>query len=265
MKEKDLEKCLDNLIIKGLIQEAEQDNAEFEAAMRYMSDEDFLALISEPAEVPATIDRLFEKDIMLSRENPVMMSSDIAFGASSVFEDDSTDDWDEWDDFDRPAPTSVPEKSETPRNGWKVWAAAIASVAAILLIVLIPAYREMETRLCESALLASATYMAPSRDGDDIATMPKEEVKALLPELKMQYSASLKREEGVEYMVTPENKETEYYYLISNPQEAGMELVQAYLRLNMKGDAVELLRQLSDKYGNSEFGYHCMKLLEILE
>ena len=41
MKEKDLDKHLDNLIIDGLIKEAEQDNADFEAAMRKMSDEEF--------------------------------------------------------------------------------------------------------------------------------------------------------------------------------------------------------------------------------
>ncbi|MDE6691866.1 MAG: hypothetical protein K2K05_00595 [Muribaculaceae bacterium] len=41
MKEKDLEKNLDNFIIDGLIKEAELDDAYFEAAMRKMSDEEF--------------------------------------------------------------------------------------------------------------------------------------------------------------------------------------------------------------------------------
>ena len=49
MKEKDFDKHLDNLIIDGLIKEAEQDNADFEAAMRKMSDEDFEELIYESA------------------------------------------------------------------------------------------------------------------------------------------------------------------------------------------------------------------------
>lgn len=48
MKEKDLEKNLDNLIIDGLIKEAEQDNADFEAAMRKLSDEEFDELINKP-------------------------------------------------------------------------------------------------------------------------------------------------------------------------------------------------------------------------
>ena len=48
MKEKDLDKHLDNLIIDGLIKEAEQDNADFEAAMRKLSDEEFDEMIYEP-------------------------------------------------------------------------------------------------------------------------------------------------------------------------------------------------------------------------
>lgn len=45
-KEKDLDKHLDNLIIDGLIKEAEQDNADFEAAMRNISDDDFESIIA---------------------------------------------------------------------------------------------------------------------------------------------------------------------------------------------------------------------------
>ena len=42
MKEEDLKKNLDKIIIDGLIKEAEQENADFEAAMKKMSNEDFL-------------------------------------------------------------------------------------------------------------------------------------------------------------------------------------------------------------------------------
>lgn len=259
MKEKDLEKCLDNLIINGLIQEAEQDNTEFEVAMRKMSDEDFLALIYDTVEDNTKPSLNFNKDIIYDKEKHKDITAAVSCCASEGFADNSYEDWDE-----RDAPQSSKSIIRMPaQNGWKIWAAAIASVAAILLIVLVPAHMDMNSRLCESALVASATYMPPSRGGDDIVTMPKEEVKALLPELKMQYSASLKKEEGVRYMKTPEEKE--YYNLISNPEEAGMELIQAYLRLNKKEKAIEVLRQLSDKYKDSEFGEHCNKLLEILE
>ncbi|MDE6479372.1 MAG: hypothetical protein K2L45_03805 [Muribaculaceae bacterium] len=262
MKEKDLEKCLDNLIIKGLIQEAEQDNAEFEAAMREMSDEDFLSLICETSEVSTDSGILAEKNIVLARKDSVAMSSDIAFSMSGEFEDNSSD---YWDFFGIPEEEHIPEKPEMRQRGWKIWAGAIASVAAILLLVFIPAHREMDSRLCESALLASEAYMGPSRGGGDILTMPKEEVKAMLPELERQFSASLKRDEGIRYMETPENKDSEYYLMFSDPQEAGLALAHAYLRLNMKEKAIEVLRQLSDEYGDSEFEDHCKKLLEILE
>ena len=41
MKEQDLNKHIDNIIIKGLIREAQQDDADLEAAIRKISDEDF--------------------------------------------------------------------------------------------------------------------------------------------------------------------------------------------------------------------------------
>lgn len=47
MKEEDLKKNLDKIIIDGLIKEAEQENADFEAAMKKMSNEDFLELIMD--------------------------------------------------------------------------------------------------------------------------------------------------------------------------------------------------------------------------
>lgn len=48
MKEKDLERSIENLIIKGLLKEAEQENADFEAALRKMSHEDFMDLLDAP-------------------------------------------------------------------------------------------------------------------------------------------------------------------------------------------------------------------------
>lgn len=49
MKQKDFDRIIDNLIINGLIKEAEQDNADFEAAMRNMSDEEFAEMTGTPA------------------------------------------------------------------------------------------------------------------------------------------------------------------------------------------------------------------------
>lgn len=47
MKEKDFDSHIDDLIIDGLIKEAEQDNADFEAAMRRITDEEFFEIIME--------------------------------------------------------------------------------------------------------------------------------------------------------------------------------------------------------------------------
>lgn len=264
MKEKDLEKCLDNLIVKGLIQEAEQDNAEFEAAIREMSDEDFLALIYDTVEDHSRAAISLEKDIVLANKESVEMSSNIAFSMSGVFEDNAAD---EWDDFDLPAAASVPEKSEMPQKGWKIWAAAIASVAAILLLVFIPANREMDSRLCESALLVSESYMGPSR-GSDIPTMPKEEVKAMLPKLEKQYSISIKQREqsmGIVGEQTGDSDDIEYYIQNMTSQEAGLDLVQAYLKLNQKDKAIEVLHELEANDENPEFRDYCRKMLEILK
>ena len=45
MKEQDLNKHLDNIIIKGLIREAQQDDADLAAAIRKISDEDFERIV----------------------------------------------------------------------------------------------------------------------------------------------------------------------------------------------------------------------------
>ncbi len=268
MKEKDFEKCLDNLIIAGLIKEAEQDNADFEAAMRNISNEDFLSLIYEGAtkEDAASFEPKSETPVY----NHLMSDDLIPLGAEPMFSR---------------APIRMSErkqeeiskciadgftehkiaKPESKPSNWKLWVGAIASAAAILLIVLIPAVHSMDAKLCESALLASSTYALPSR-GMEIASLPKDEVKSMLPEIKQQYDATMK-DDGRKFAYGETIKELpEGYYIASaDPREAGMELVQAYLKLNEKGKAIEVLRELSEKYRDTDFGNHCKSLLEILE
>lgn len=48
MNDKDLNKNIENLIIKGLIKEAEQENFDFQVALRNMSHEDFMDLLDTP-------------------------------------------------------------------------------------------------------------------------------------------------------------------------------------------------------------------------
>ena len=218
MKEKDLDKCLDNLIIKGLIREAEQDNADFEVAMRKISDEDFLAMTYDTAD------------------------------------------------------ESVAKTTMSGNKGWKIWVAAIASVAAILLIVFIPAYREMNSRLCESALLISEAYVGLSR-GVDISSMQNDEVDAMLPELEKQYDISVKqsmklhREQSMAIAgeQSVDMDDIKYYISPVSLRDAGMELLQAYLKLNQKEKAIETIRELAEAVDDPEFKDYCRKMLEILE
>lgn len=264
MKEKDFEKCLDNLIIDGLIKEAEQNNADFEAAMRQMSNEDFLALIYDNVSLPAFASytcKSITRPVLRERNSEKIVSnSPIQLPKGQILTETSPS----IEECSGGRPTM---ESEQKRKNWKPWVAAIASAAAILLIVLIPVYNNVNSRLCESALLASSTYVTPSRGGDDvdIASMPKAKVESMIPKLQEQYTSLLQE---VEMAVADEPEEVvteEYYVETSNPMEVGMQLVQAYLRTNQKAKAVELLRELSNRYENSEFGNHCMKLLEILE
>ncbi len=99
----------------------------------------------------------------------------------------------------------------------------------------------------------------------DIATLPKAKVLSMIPKLHEQYEL-LEPEEEMYVLDEPEEVVGEEYYIEATDQkEAGMQLVQAYLRTNQKAKAVELLHELADKYADSDFGDHCKKLLEILE
>lgn len=255
MKEKDLEKCLDNLIIKGLIQEAEQDNAEFEAAMRNMSDEDFLALIYDTVEEPTIVMEnesiINEKQHMDCARRPIMLSKAQRVSGN-------------WDERDAPDAQDIPKKSNIGQKGWKVWTAAIASVAAILLIVFVPAHTDMNSRLCESALLATNAYISPLK-GIEISSMEKNEVKNLLPELEKQYSISTEKSKGILSAQIKENSDSSYYLENVSPREAGIDLVQAYLKLGMKDRAVKVLHELESNDEDPDFREYCQKMLEILE
>ena len=262
MREKDLDKFLDNLIIRGLIQEAEQDNAELEAALREMSEEDFLALIYDAAEEPAAAAMSIEKEMALKdmiSMNTTPSRISLRKANRVVYE------YAEWD---APTPLNKPETTKNRQKAWKIWAGAISSIAAILLIVFIPAHMDMNSRICESALLASEAYMEPSR-GIDISSMKKEEVKALLPELKKQYSISIKQHREQPMGITGEQigdtDDIDYYIRSMTPQDAGLELVQAYLKLNQKDKAIEVLHELEAIDENPEFRDYCRKMLEILK
>ena len=225
MKEKDLDKHLDNLIIDGLIKEAEQDNADFEAAMRNMSDEEFEELIYEPAYAEAEEDRASE-----------MMAASVAA------------DMDYLEKRRRHQPL-VAKKSK-----WQVlrpWIASAMAAAAVVLIVLIPSVNAMNGKLCDSALYASNAYITSSRSASEINGLSDGQLKSKLPELEKRYKECVK----VDGKLT---------YYTDDLKEAGWDLTLAYLRLHKKGDALKVLKVLSTQFEGTPFGDHCQKMINQL-
>ena len=191
MKEEDIDRIIDNMITEGLIKEGEQDNADFEAALRNMSDEDFLAMIHEG----------------------------------------------------RPQPKKM--------KPWRIWLTAAVSAAAVLALVLIPAYRSMNTRVCESALVACEAYMPSARGGGDLSASDISEIKEALPQLEADYNSAL-------------NPPGSQDYYAPDLAEAGWDLATAYLRLGERGKAKEVLTELATRYSGSEFGAQCLRIADIL-
>lgn len=226
MKEKDLKKNLDNLIIDGLIKEAEQDNADFEVAMRKMSDEEFEELIYEPAYAYVNENRASEMaaapidaDLDYCEKRPVL------------------------------AKPFVAKKSK-----WQVfrpWITSAVAAAAVVLIILIPSVNAMNGKLCDSALYASNVYITSSRSANEINGLNDYQLKAQLPELEKRYNACIK-EDG------------KFTYYTDDLKEAGWDLTLAYLKLHKKGDAVKILKVLSTQFNGTPFGDHCQKMLDQL-
>ena len=251
MKEKDLERHIENMIISGLLKEAEQDDADFKAAMQRMSHEDFLALImgGRPEKKPL---RTFEKIRQEETEMAIQCSMTPAPKT-----------------YHRKVLAARPRtrKERTPlRKKILPWVAAAVSAAAILLMVLIPAYDRMDTRVCDSALIACKAFLPPAKGSDDLASASKEEIRDMLPGLEKIYQNTVRKESGVEYAVAPESEEnTALKYYTPAPEEAAWNLVEAYLRLGEKDKAAEMLQMLADRYGDSEEGDFCGSLIATLK
>ena len=225
MKEKDLDKHLDNLIIDGLIKEAEQDNADFEAAMRNMSDEEFEELIYEPAYAEAEEDRASE-----------MMDASVAA------------------DMDYLEKRRIHQPLVAKTSKWQVfrpWITSAVAAAAVVLIVLIPSVNAMNGKLCDSALYASNAYITSSRSASEINGLSDGQLKSKLPELEKRYKECVK----VDGKLT---------YYTDDLKEVGWDLTLAYLRLHKKGDALKVLKVLSTQFEGTPFGDHCQKMINQL-
>ncbi len=247
MKEEDLEKHLKNIIIDGLIKEAEQDNADFEAAMRNISDEDFEEIIYEPEYEyeqcgAGEDDNNHRLRFELVKGQRVAAEDNLA--ASAMVEDGFGD------SSHRISPTSVSATEESPvnvRKNFRPWIVSAISAAAVILVVLIPSINYMNGKLCDSALYASSAYVTASRGSLDVTNMTEEEVKTQLSELEKRYEDGLQANEADEL------------------REAGWDLTMAYLKLHKKRDAIRVLNELAKRYKGSEFGTHCAEMLKQLD
>lgn len=235
MKEKDLKKNLDNLIIDGLIKEAEQDNADFEAAMRKMSEEEFNELIYEPAYADADS---FSMNQSVHEERN---HSYVSFNRACEI---ATDDI-------GPSSRSIAVK----KSRWDVlrpWITSGVAAVAVILIVLVPSINTMNGKLCDSALYASQSYITPSKGGFDLSTASIDQIKEKLPTLIRRYDDCL------------DEIERSRLHYSADLQEAGWDLTLVYLKLHKKGDAIEVLKVLSSQFNGTPFGDHCQEMLDQL-
>lgn len=251
MKEKDLNKCLDNLIIDGLIKEAEQDAIEFAEAMRRTSDGEFEDVVMHDAWAEAAdedIDLADDFCIQQSKFSSLdMKCPQFAHGEAIDFMSDEPR-----SPMVSPASAlSAPKRSRL--KAFRPWIAAAVAAVAVILIVLVPSINSMNGRLCESALYMSEDYItAPMGGGFDVSSASPEQIKAELPALEARYQAALNTVDKP----TLQGEEL---------SEAGWTLAVAYLRLHKKGDAVKVLKELATREGDTPLGQHSARLLEQLD
>lgn len=232
MKEKDLDTNLDKIIIDGLIKEAEQENADFAAAMRNMSEEEFKEMVNRPVYADYEDNYSPKASMALYREVP---ASEVA----------------QWM-ICEPSEESFTAPKKSKLKLLHPWIAAAVSAAAVILIVLIPSINSMNAKLCDSALYMSEVYITAPKGGFDISSASIKQIKEELPNLEQQYQSTIE-------------KDGKLVHYRDGFQDAGWTLAVAYLKLHKKGDAVKILKTLESKFKGTPFGTHCTKMLEQLD
>ena len=243
MKEKDLDRHLDNIIIDGLIKEAQQENADFEAAMRRMSYDELEELIYEPAEADAA-----SYSVLTSSSDRMQFSRNYECKSLAIVDSK----WEIENIFRAGTADEKPSRPKAAKKSkWQIfrpWIASAVVAVAVILIVLIPSVNAMNAKLCENALYVSSEYITSSRSASDIYRLSDDQLKARLPELEERY------EECLETDKIPQSE------LI----EPAWDLTLAYLRLHKRGDAERVLKELVLVCKGTPFGDHCRKLLKQL-
>lgn len=228
MNEYELKKHIDNLIIDGLIKEAEQDDADFQYAMKHINDEDFEEIVGSR--------------VLVEEDGCVKDSADICY--NSILSDA----------YDPEACAAFEPENIEPikKSSLQPWIISILSVVAISAALLIFTRNHTDKQLCESALYASKEYLLTNDNGFDVAKVSVDVLKKELPVLELRYRDSIKIEnDSVSYS--------------ESLKADGWNLVVAYLRLNRKKDAMDILEVLSEQYSGTDFGNHCQVLIRLLD
>ena len=270
MKEEDLKKNLDKIIIDGLIKEAEQENADFEAAMKKMSNEDFLELImnyehakeevlEESGEINNDETVKKEKALVYSPESGEFELVDQEVSLEPVtsmisrgFTDTHGIHLSKGQRINFEKQQKAKATGKKPFRKFVPWITSALAAAACILAIVLPTVHHANGKLCDGALMMSQQYMTSSKGGFDIASASEEEVKNMLPMLERNYNDCIK----------VDGKSVTY---TAGLQECGWDLTLAYLKLHKKGKAIDVLKVLAQQYQGTAFGNHCENLLKQLE
>lgn len=257
MKEEDLDKYIDSLIIDGLIKESEQDNADFENAMRSMSDDAFYDIILGLNPVDEVSTEEYELHDEPKSVNDECCYSMIAPDGEESIVSESASNTPYLLSRHRPSNQPITYASEPDfeekdkKSLWhrvRAWIISAVCAAAVITAVIIPVNNHINARLCDNALYVSETYMNQENLYIPTQQMPLDKVKSELPALERYYEAYKRRNVAS-----------------ADLQRAGRELVMAYLRLHKRSDAVRVLSDLAEQFKGTTFGIQCATLVKMLE
>lgn len=257
MKEEDLDKYIDSLIIDGLIKESEQDNADFENAMRSMSDDAFYDIILGLNPVDEVSTEEYElHDEPKSVNDECCYSMIVPDGEESIVSENASN---MHYRLGRRGPSNQPitHASEPDfaardkKSLWhrvRPWIISAVCAAAVITAVIIPVSNHFNARLCDNALYVNEVYMNQENLYIPTQQMPLDKVESELPALEQYYEAYKQQNVASEDL-----------------QRAGCELATAYLRLHKRSDAVKVLNDLAEQFKGTDFGTQCATLVKTLE
>lgn len=257
MKEEVLDRYIDSLIIDGLIKESEQDNADFENAMRTMSDDAFYDIIlglNPVDKVNSEEHELYDEP--KSAKDECCYSMIVPDGEDSIVSESALNMHYRLGrrcSSNQPITyASEPDFEEKDKKSlWhrvRPWIISAFCAAAVITAVIITVNNHINARLCDNALYISEAYINQENLYIPTQQMPLDKVESELPALEQYYESY--RQQNVASV---------------DLQRAGCELATAYLRLHKRSDAVKVLNDLAEQFKGTDFGTQCATLVKILE